>query len=177
MEMEILHVIQSIHTDLLDTIMILLSTLGNSGLIWIAIAVVLLIPKGTRYCGITMLAAMAFSFLLGNLCLKNIIQRKRPCAVDTSVRLLIPFPSEYSFPSGHTLNGFTAATVIFLYFKKPGVFALLLAAAIAFSRIYLFVHYPTDILGGMVLGIVDAVMVYLLAKRVRRGREEKLMKH
>lgn len=177
MEMEILYVIQSIHTDLLDTIMILLSTLGNSGLIWIAIAVVLLIPKRTRYCGITMLAAMAVSFLLGNLCLKNIIQRKRPCAVDTSVRLLIPFPSEYSFPSGHTLNGFTAATVIFLYFKKPGVFALLLAAAIAFSRIYLFVHYPTDILGGMVLGIVDAVMVYLLAKRVRRGREEKLMKH
>lgn len=176
MEMEILHVIQSIHTDLLDTIMILLSTLGNSGLIWIAIAVVLLIPKRTRYCGITMLAAMAFSFLLGNLCLKNIIQRKRPCAVDTSVRLLIPFPSEYSFPSGHTLNGFTAATVIFLYFKKPGVFALLLAAAIAFSRMYLFVHYPTDILGGMVLGFVDAVMVYLLAKRVRRGREEKLMK-
>ena len=173
MEMEILHAIQGMHTDLLDSVMILLSTLGNGGVVWIAVGIVLLLPKRTRYCGITMLAAMAVSFLLGNLCLKNIIQRARPCAVDTSVQLLIPFPSEYSFPSGHTLNSFTAATVIFLYFKKPGIFALLLAAGIAFSRMYLFVHYPTDILGGMVLGIVDAVMVYLLVKKIRRMREEK----
>ena len=126
MELEILHAIQGMHTDWLNTVMIVLSTLGNGGLLWIVIGVVLTIPKRTRNCGITMLLAMALSFLLGNMLIKNLVQRPRPCAVDTSVKLLIPFPSEYSFPSGHTLNGFTAATVIFLYFRKTGIFALLI---------------------------------------------------
>lgn len=174
MELQILHAIQGMHTDFLDAIMILLSTLGNAGLIWIFLSIVLVFPKRTRRCGFTMMGAMALSFLIGNLFLKNLIARPRPCAVDTSVRLLIPFPSEYSFPSGHSLNGFTAATVIFLYFKKAGVFALLFAASIAFSRLYLFVHYPTDILGGMVLGILDAVLVYWIVKKVMQRRERRL---
>lgn len=164
MELEILHAIQGMHNDWLDAVMIALSALGNSGIIWIALSVVLVIPKRTRLCGVTMMAAMALSFLLGNLLLKNLIARGRPFTVDTSVSLLIPIPGEYSFPSGHTLNGFTAATVIFLYFKKAGIAALLLAAGIAFSRMYLFVHYPTDILGGILLGVADALIVYNLYK-------------
>ena len=92
----------------------------------------------------------------------------------SSVILLIPQPGEYSFPSGHTLNGFTAATVLFLYYKKAGVFALLSAAAIAFSRMYLFVHYPTDILVGMLLGIADAAAMYFIVKMIQKKREERL---
>lgn len=172
MELEILHAIQEWHTELLDGVMIFISALGNGGFLWIALSVVLLIPQRTRRIGFTMMGAMALSYVLGNLMLKNLIARARPCTVDTSVTLLIPQPGEYSFPSGHTLNGFTAATVIFLYSKKAGIPALLFAAAIAFSRLYLFVHYPTDILGGILLGIADAVIVYMLAQKIIKKQEQ-----
>lgn len=170
-ELEFLHAIQSMHTSWLTPIMIVVSTLGNAGLIWILTGLILLIPKNTRQCGVTMLLAMAFSFLLGNVILKNLIARDRPFILDETVELLIARPGEYSFPSGHTLNGFTAATVIFLYFKKPGIGALLFAGLIAFSRMYLFVHFPTDILGGMVLGVIDAVLItFLVRKAVEKKR-------
>ncbi len=174
MELEILHAIQELHTDWLNAIMILVTTLGNGGIIWIALSLVLVVPKRTRVCGLTMMGAMLLSFLLGNLLLKNLIARPRPFMVDTSVTLLIPKPGEYSFPSGHTLNSVTAATVIFLYFKKAGIGALVLAALIAFSRLYLFVHYPTDILGGILLGVIDAVIVYKIVQVIIKKREERL---
>lgn len=172
MELEILHAIQQLHTSLLDAVMVFLSMLGDGGLIWLAISIVMLFFKKTRRCGLTIMGAMALSFLLGNLLIKNLVARPRPCAVDSSVALLIPFPSEYSFPSGHTLHGFTAATVLFLHFRKAGIAALLLAASIAFSRLYLFVHYPTDILGGILLGVLDAMIVYTIVKKSAK-REEK----
>lgn len=172
-EMEFLHAIQAMHTAWLTPVMVVVSTLGNAGLIWILTGLVLLIPKKTRQCGITMLIAMAFSFLLGNIILKNLIARDRPFVLDETVELLIPKPGEFSFPSGHTLNGFTAATVIFLHFKKAGIGALLFAGLIAFSRMYLFVHFPTDILGGMILGIMDALLVtFVVRKAVERKRRE-----
>lgn len=169
-EMEFLHMLQSMHTPWLTPIMILVSTLGNAGLIWIITGLILLIPRKTRQCGVTMLIAMAFSFILGNLILKNVIGRARPFIQDETIKLLIPPPGEFSFPSGHTLNGFTAATVIFMYFKKPGIGALIFAGVIAFSRMYLFVHFPTDILGGLVLGVLDGMLVTFL---VRRAVEKK----
>lgn len=174
MELQILHMIQELHTEWLNAIMIFVSTLGNAGMIWIALSIALAIPKRTRACGLTMMGAMALSFLLGNLFLKNVIARPRPFMADASVTLLIPEPGEYSFPSGHTLNSFTAATVIFLYFKKAGIAALLFAGLIAFSRLYLFVHYPTDILGGILLGIMDAVLIYKVAQIIMKKREERL---
>ena len=166
MELEILHALQGLHNPVLDSLMIFFTTLGEAGAVWIAISVILVIPNKTRKCGFTMMLAMALSFLLGNLIIKNIVQRARPCTIDTSVKLIIPFPSEYSFPSGHTLNGFTAATVIFCYFRKAGVIAYLGAAIIAFSRLYLFVHFPTDILGGIILGIADGILVYKIIQKI-----------
>lgn len=162
MELQILHMIQGWHQPWLDAIMIFITTLGNGGLIWILAGVVMLVIPRTRRCGIHVLLAMAVTYLLGNLFLKNLVGRARPCAVDTSVKLLIPYPSEFSFPSGHTSNGFAAAVSIFMCYCKPGIIALLLAGTIAFSRMYLFVHYPTDILGGIILGIFDAWLVNLL---------------
>lgn len=170
MELQILHIIQGWHQPWLDTVMIFLSTLGNEGFIWIAMGVVMLIIPRTRKCGVSVLLAMAVTYVLGNLFLKNLIARPRPCAVDTSVSLLIPYPSEYSFPSGHTSNGFAAAVSVFLCHRKPGVAALLLAGLIAFSRMYLFVHYPTDILGGILLGIFDAWMVQMVIAKVTSGK-------
>lgn len=173
MELDFLYLLQNLHNDLLNTIMVFITSLGDGGIVWLSMAVVMLVFKKTRLCGITIMAGMALSLLLGNLFLKNVIARPRPCAVDSTVKLLIPYPSEYSFPSGHTLHGFTAATAIFLYFKKAGIGALLLAAAIAFSRMYLFVHYPTDILGGILLGILDAMIAYTIVQKIMRKREGK----
>lgn len=127
----------------------------------------------TRKCGLTMIIAMAITYLVGNLFLKNVIARPRPCAVDTSVTLKIPFPSEYSFPSGHTSNGFAGAVTIFSYYRKAGILSLLMAAVIAFSRLYFFVHYPTDILGGMVLGTLDAVLAVYIVKRLEDRADAK----
>lgn len=108
------------------------TTIGESGLVWIVIAIVLTCIPKTRKCGLTMMIAMAITYLVGNLFLKNVIARPRPCAVDNSVILKIPFPSEYSFPSGHTSNGFAGAVTIFSYYRKAGILSLLVAAIIAF---------------------------------------------
>lgn len=172
MELQILHWIQSIHQDWLTPVMIFLSRIGEAGIIWILISICLTFMPKTRRCGLTMMAAMAFSFLLGNIILKNVIARPRPFITDTSVILLVPPPGEYSFPSGHTLNGFTAAVTVFCYHKRAGIAALALAAAIAFSRMYLFVHYPTDILGGLALGVADACLVVFLVKKFMDRRAE-----
>lgn len=167
MEFEILYAIQKLHTPILDKFMIAVTTLGDGGIFWILTGVLLLFFKKTRRCGGMVLITMAVCYVIGNIGLKNLIQRPRPCSIDLSVQLLIPFPSEYSFPSGHTLHSFGAATAIFLQYRKPGIAALLLAAVIAFSRLYLFVHFPTDILGGMILGIGMAILVYKMTDRIK----------
>lgn len=172
MEMSILHAIQSIHTSLLDSIMVFITTLGNGGLIWIAIAVICLFSKKYRKCGIAMGLALLLSFILGNVILKNLVARPRPCWIDSSVTLLIKNPTDYSFPSGHSFASFAGATVIFMYHKKEGIIALILAALIAFSRLYLFVHYPSDVLGGAILGIFVAVIsVWIVNKYLLNKRE------
>lgn len=168
MELEILHAIQGLHRDWLDPIMIFFSAIGNGGLCWIAVSIVLACIPRTRKCGFTMMLGMAFTFVFGNLIIKNIVARPRPCAIDTSVTLLIPFPSEYSFPSGHSANGFTAASIIFAYYHRTGVIALVIAGIIAFSRMYLFVHYPTDILGGICIGILDGFLAFQLVRAWER---------
>lgn len=159
MELQILHGIQEIRNEWLDALMELLSALGDGGVFWIVLALILIILPRTRKCGVSILLSMALTHLIGNMFLKNLIARPRPCHVDTSVEMLISCPASFSFPSGHTANGFAAAVSIFLNYRKPGVAALVLAASIAFSRMYLFVHYPTDILGGFVLGTMDACLI------------------
>lgn len=160
MELQILHMIQGWHRDWLSDIMIFFSTIGNGGICWIAVCLVLLLVPRTRKCGIVMAVSMLLTMIVGNEIIKKVVARPRPCAVDRGVTLLIPFPSQYSFPSGHTSNSFSAAVSIFLFYRKPGIIALVVAGIIAFSRMYLFVHYPTDILGGILLGTLDAILVF-----------------
>ena len=165
MELQFLYALQELHHPILDKIMICITTLGNGGVFWICLGLVLAIVARTRKCGICMLLSMALTFVLGNLILKNVVARPRPFTIATEIVLKIPQPGEYSFPSGHTMNSFTAATTLFLFYKKPGILALILAVLIAFSRMYLFVHYPTDILAGMILGIVDALLIFRLTSK------------
>ncbi|SFG12941.1 undecaprenyl-diphosphatase [Lachnospiraceae bacterium C7] len=164
-EFHFLYALQNIHTTILDKIMVLLSTLGNSGAMWIGMAIALSINRKTRKLGFQMFIAMLVAFILGNGILKNFIQRQRPCWIDDSIKLLIRNPKDFSFPSGHSLNGFVAATTIFLNDRKAGIIAIIAAGLIAFSRLYLFVHFPTDVLCGIVLGIGIAIFVNEVFKR------------
>lgn len=173
MDLQILYALQNIHTDWLNPIMVFITHLGDTGQIWIVTAVILLFFKKTRKCGVFMLLALLTGFLLGDKTLKLIVQRSRPCWNFSNYQNLIPVPYDYSFPSGHTLSSFSSATTIFLHFKKPGIAALTLAALIAFSRLYLFVHYPTDVLVGMIMGITIACVLFFLWKYIAARRTEK----
>ncbi len=155
----------NLRTDFLDSLMVFFSLIGEGGAVWFVTAIILLFFKKSRACGVVMLCSMALTLLVGELGLKNLIGRVRPCNVNLDVELLVKRPSSYSFPSGHTSSSFAAATSIFLFNKKFGVPALLLAALIGFSRIYNYVHYPSDVLAGMLFGILVSILVYSLFKK------------
>ena len=179
MELEILHALQGLHNEVLDSIMLFITTLGDSGMLWIVTgALLLLIPAigqesrehlhMRRRMGVNILVSLLLGLLFGNLLLKNLIKRPRPFQVDTGVVPLI-LPGEYSFPSGHTTSSFAAACSIYLHNKKAGAAAFVMAALIAFSRMYLFVHYPTDILGGILLGVLCAAGGRKIGNMIRKG--------
>ena len=167
-ELSYLHTLQNFSNPIIDKIMVLLSMLGNAGVIWILAAVILLISKKYRKTGIQMIAAMLITFIIGNLILKNVIHRPRPYVVDPMLIPRVVKPLEYSFPSGHTMNGVTAALTMYFGEKRIGIPALILAVLIAFSRIYNLVHFPTDIIGGIVIGACSAIFVQWLMNR--KGR-------
>ena len=171
MEFEILYAINNLHNPILDKIMVAITSLGNAGLMWIGIAIFLLFIKKTRKCGFLMLISMILGLIIGNGFLKNVLQRQRPCWLDSNIPLLIPNPHDYSFPSGHTLASFEAAIMICLHNKKWGGISLVLAAIIAFSRMYLFVHFPTDILGGIMLGTAISLAVYYGYEKIKNRKQ------
>lgn len=172
MDFQILYLINNIHNNILDKIMITLTNLGDAGIIWIIIAIILLFIKKTRKCGILMLISMILGLIIGNGILKNLIQRQRPCWIDTNILLLIPNPTDFSFPSGHTLASFEASIMILLHSKKWGIPAIILSILIAFSRMYLFVHFPTDILGGAILGTTISILVYYVSEKIIKAKKE-----
>ena len=148
------------HNPVTDAVFPAVTCLGESGIFWILLSLLIIAlgrKNGWRTTGCLMLAAMLLGLLLGEIALKNIICRPRPFQEMPEISLLIPPPSGYSFPSGHSCASFAAATIIFLKDKRPGTAALALAALIAFSRVFLFVHYPTDVLAGSLLGVLCAL--------------------
>lgn len=142
------------HSGLLDHVMPFITALGNSGSIWICVAIAFLASKKYRRDGLLLIGSLVFCLLTGSLTLKPLVARIRPCDVNTAVALLIPRPTDFSFPSGHTMASFAAAAVIFHANRKIGIAAFILASLIAFSRLYLYVHYPSDVIAGMLLGVL-----------------------
>ena len=126
---------------------------GSYGQLWVVIALLLLIFKKTRRAGVSLLIAYVGVFLLGQLGLKNLFSRPRPCQIDTAFPLLVSRPSSSSFPSTHSAWAFGGATAIFLQHRKAGIAAYVAAVLIGFSRLYLFLHFPTDVLFGAAMGI------------------------
>ncbi len=131
----------------------------------------MLCTKKYRRQGVILLAGLAAGVLVGNVCLKNLIARPRPCWLDDSVKLLIPVPTDYSFPYGHTLSSVIGATVLTKTNRRFGWAAIPLAAIIVFSRLYLFVHYPSNILAGAVLGVAIGLAVYRVGMRYKNSVE------
>ena len=140
-----------------------ITMLNERGEIWISIALIFFIFKKTRKLSIVILISLAFSALFGNLVLKPIFERARPFLSNPSIVLLINAPKGYSFPSGHTITSFASAVPIFMFSKKLGIPALILASLIAFSRLYLYVHFPTDVLAGILLGTCVSIIIYKFA--------------
>ena len=157
-EFDWLYALQDIHNPVLDKVMVFVSALGNAGIFWIAVGLLLLITKRYRRGGAQMLVAMAVTFVIGNLILKNLVARERPFWIDREVLLLMASPSDYSFPSGHSMNGFAGSVSLLCIDRRIGIPAVILAAIIAFSRLYLFMHFPTDVFAGIVIGLVIALI-------------------
>lgn len=170
MELEILYWFQSWHTPVLDRLMLFITSLADHGLLWIVLGVVMLCRKNDRKTGINLLLSLLLSLLVGNIFLKNIIMRPRPCWIDPSVPMLLPAPLDYSFPSAHTMHSFAAAFSVFFHHKKAGIIFLIVASLIAFSRMYLFVHFPTDIAGGLIIGTLDAYLIYKSVQKFCRKK-------
>lgn len=160
-ELSILDWIQTLHTPFLYKIMVFITRLGDAGIIWIVLSIVLLLIPKTRKSGAVMVAALVVDVVLCNIVLKNLVARTRPYDVNTGVHLLVAKLHDYSFPSGHTAASFASVTALYLAGeKKLWKFALVLACLIAISRLYLYVHYPTDVLGGILFGVISGYLGY-----------------
>lgn len=167
-EFDVLNGIQQIFgCGLMDQIMPLITALGNGGILWVALGVTFVLRKNTRLLGVCMLAAIAFEVASCNMILKPLIARPRPFSFDPARILLIPAPEDYSFPSGHTAVSFAAASAAWNCGKKKLGAAFGIAAVfIAFSRLYLYVHYPTDVFAGMVIGILCGIAAVKIAPKI-----------
>lgn len=156
MELQFLDLLAGLHTPWLDRVMVCITSLGDHGTLWILTGLLLLMIKRYRRDGILLLAALFISFLICNVLLKNLVARERPFSVNPQALLLIPPPQDFSFPSGHTSISFAAASILYSMNRRAGTAALITAALIMFSRLYLYVHYPTDVIGGIVTGLLSA---------------------
>lgn len=144
----------------MDTVMKFITSFGNAGWFWIVLGVVLAFIPKTRKIGLTICLALLINLIVCNLALKPLIARERPYIL-ANIMPIIGEQSDYSFPSGHTSASFAAAFALFMYNKKVyGISALAFATLIAFTRLYLYVHFPTDILGGIAVGVLAAVGAY-----------------
>lgn len=161
----ILHFIRdNLSFDFLDFIMPLISFLGNKGWIWIAAAIIMLAVKRYRKNGAVLVIGLLACVIITNLILKNVIARDRPCWINETVQLLIAVPMDFSFPSGHSCASFAAAEIMRRCNKYWGIAAYSLAVLIAFSRLYLYVHFPSDVLAGAVLGFLIGMTVSLVCR-------------
>lgn len=164
-EFSILDFIQNqFRTSFGDFVMPLISKLGNGGIIWLVLSGLLCVFPKYRKAGVTMLTALALDVLLCNVMLKPLVGRMRPFTVNTGVELLINAPKDFSFPSGHTAASFAAAFALLFVKNKLWIPSMILASLIAFSRLYLYVHYPTDVLAGILLGLIVGVAANVICR-------------
>ena len=165
----------NLQSGFLDAVMPIITMFGDAGIFWMACATVLLIFRKHRRTGLGMWFAMAIGLLICNIILKPAVGRMRPYDFQmehfqVAINLLIDKETSLSFPSGHTIASFEAATVLLINSKLMGFPALILAILIAFSRMYLYVHYPTDVIFSVFAGILFGIIGNLIAKKIPLGK-------
>ena len=151
-----------IKNPFLDFLMPKITFLGNDGIIWIISALVLLAIPKYRKGGVALSIGLLACLVIGNLTLKPLVGRIRPYELVEGIELLISAPTDFSFPSGHTLSSVVSAAILTMTDKRFGYVAIPLALLIAFSRLYLYVHFLTDVLGGAVIGAVISIVIYFI---------------
>ncbi|MDD6212548.1 MAG: phosphatase PAP2 family protein [Clostridiales bacterium] len=174
-EMVLLWIQENLRNEILTPIMKFITSLGNGGMIWILLTVILLIIPKTRRIGCMSAAALICSLLINNLLLKNLVARVRPYELIQNLTLLTSPAHDYSFPSGHTGSSLAAGWVMFRELpKKYGLFFLILALVIAFSRLYVGIHFPTDVLAGLLTGLLCGELgrqwILQIEKRKKKDR-------
>lgn len=173
-EISILLWIQENLRGAMDSFWIFITSLANKGIFWILVGVALLLFKKTRQTGITLLIALIINHVMTNMILKDLFARPRPYVASPELVTLIEKLSSYSFPSGHTSVSFSGALVLQRMMpKKVWIPALILACMIGFSRMYVGVHFPTDVLGGVVIGIIASTAAYYLVQFVIKKQEQR----
>ncbi len=161
--------------DWLNPIMVFITHFfGKAGIFWIALTLLLILYKKTRPVGLTSMLSIVINVLAVNVIVKPIVARPRPYDVTTALTPLVEHLSDYSFPSGHTACAFACAVVLFrLLPKKFGIPALVLAFLVAISRLYVGVHYPTDVICGALFGTAAALIACRLMPVIRRKMQER----
>lgn len=180
--------VDGIMNPVLDSIMTFITHLGDTpGIIWFVLGICLLIPKKTRKLGILLFAGLAISSIINNVVLKNLIERPRPYILwDENPEVwmragytyewpdLIKKSESWSFPSGHTSTSIGAAFALLMgcfgkenkKFLAVGIPAFIISLLIGFSRIYVHVHYPTDVIAGAIVGLIGGLIAYLLVDKL-----------
>lgn len=163
--------------DALDWLTQLFSTIGHAGLVWIAICIILIFFKKTRAAGVIGLASMTLGLVLGEFAIKNFVARPRPFLTDDprnlflNAELIVKKPSGFSFPSGHSCAAAAFGTVLLAKNKVLGLVFLVPVLYMMFSRCYAYVHFPTDVLAGMLLGILCAVVMLIIFRATKLDRK------
>lgn len=164
---------ENVRNPVMTPILRLITTLGNGGAVWIALTILLLCIPKTRKAGCMALAALLGTLLVNNMILKNLVARTRPYEVIEGLTYIVRKPVDYSFPSGHEGCSFAVACVMFRRLPgRYGVPALILAILIALSRLYVGVHYPSDVLFGVISGILISYGAEAIVNRLWKGKQE-----
>lgn len=171
----IMYKVQEIHNPILNSIMIFFTKIGDIGLVWLVLGLVLFFFKKTRKAGILLYLSQLLNIIVVTI-LKDTIQRPRPFLTLTDLHPLISLPTSYSFPSGHASSAFAGALIIAYMFRKWLVPAYIVAIMIAVSRVYLGVHYPSDIIVGAVIGTLSSIIIIALYNKLLFKKYGKFLK-
>lgn len=163
---------ETLQCGFLDTIMPVLTHLGH-GVIWTILGWILIFTKKYRFNGISIITALTVTVIISEFIIKPLFLRERPYMMNPDFVLLIPEPSGTSFPSSHTSTSFASALQFFGINRKAGIAAMIFAAVVAFTRLYLYVHFPTDIIGGIILGLVMGFVVMIAGKKIQNKISER----
>ena len=174
MDFAILDFIQEhIRCGFLDAVMPVITILGTAYAVAV-ITMILIAVKKTRRIGIEALIGLLIKLVIINLILKNLVARDRPCWINKSIDMLVKIPKDYSFPSGHSGALMLLATVITCHNKKAGIPVMIMAFIVMFSRLYLYVHFPTDVAAGALIGVTIAMAVVYGTKTYLKKHELKI---